>query len=140
MKPIEMYEPRILIRDWGSETIVAETPDYLGKILVYMPGKAGGLQFHVEKDESFHLSEGWGYLDYDAGDGKLTRKVMTAGQTVHIPAGAVHRFEAGVRCVGFETSTPHYDDRVRVEERYGVPTIGDGPGLPTTWPKEASDE
>jgi hypothetical protein len=41
----------------------------------------------------------------------------------------VHQVEAVTNCIFFEASTPHLDDRVRVEEKYGLPADG---GLPTT--------
>jgi len=132
MKPIEAVTPRVVQRPWGTETFLVETPDYLGKLLYYEAGKAGGLQMHVEKDEAFHLVSGEAWVDSDDGTGTLIRQKMTPGMTFHIPNGAPHRFEAVVDCFVFEVSTPHYEDRVRLEEHYGVDVIGDGPGLPTT--------
>jgi len=130
--PIETVAQQVLPRVWGEEVIVAETDHYLGKVLYYQAGKAGGLQYHVEKDETFFLFAGRAYVDYDNGDGVLIRVEMSPGESFHIPPGAVHRFEAIEDCVVFEASTPHYDDRVRAEEAYGVPVIGDAYGLPTT--------
>ena len=129
---IRVFEPIVKTQPWGTETIVAQTSRYLGKVLRYRAGKAGGLQYHRRKDETFFLFEGTGWLDYDSGDGTFTRKRMEPGMSVDIPAGAVHRFEAETDCLGFEASTPVYDDRVRCEEAYGVPVIGDQYGLETT--------
>ena len=50
MTPIEAYTPKTLTRDWGDEVFIAETPQYLGKILRMKAGTRGGLQYHVEKD------------------------------------------------------------------------------------------
>ena len=119
----------VLHRDWGREIIVIETPHYLGKILHMNAGKKGGLQYHVKKDEAFHLWKGQAIVRYDTGDGILREIGMVAGETYHIPPGAVHQVEAIEDCVFFEVSTPVYDDRVRCEERYGLPSGG---GLPTT--------
>jgi mannose-6-phosphate isomerase-like protein (cupin superfamily) len=129
--PIHQVVPQTLQRVWGDEIIVAETPTYLGKLLRYTAGTAGGLQYHVEKDETFYLHEGRALVDYDAGDGTLTRVEMVPGMSFHIPPGAVHRFTAVTDCVVFEASTPHYDDRVRMEDHFGV-VDGAGRGLPTT--------
>jgi hypothetical protein len=41
----------------------------------------------------------------------------------------VHQVRAITDCVFFEASTPHFDDRERLEARYGLPETG---GLPTT--------
>ena len=54
---------------------------------------------------------------------------MHPGESYYIPPGAVHQVKAVTACVFFECSTPHYDDRVRVEQAYGLP---EGGGLPTT--------
>lgn len=128
MPTIERFEPRILVRDWGQEIIVAETPQYLGKVLKMKAGTKGGLQYHVEKVETFYLHEGAAIVRYGK-DNHLVQASMISGQSVHVPAGAVHQVEALTDCVFFEASTPHYDDRVRVEERYGMVQEG---GLPTT--------
>ena len=128
MPSIEAFTPQVLERDWGQETIVAETPQYLGKVLRMWAGTKGGLQYHVEKDETFHLFYGQAIVRFDR-DGALVGCQMMPGESYHIPAGAVHQVEAITDCVFFEASTPHYDDRVRVEKEYGLPNGG---GLPTT--------
>mgnify|MGYP001583425484 FL=1 len=130
--PIEPVTPQILERDWGQETVVAETPDYTGKILLYRAGRAGGLQYHVRKDETFCLHSGEAWVDFDDGSGRLTRRPMTAGMSFRIPPGAVHRFEAITDCVVFEASTNVRDDRVRMEAWFGEPDVG---GLPSTVPE-----
>lgn len=130
--PIQPVAIKALARPWGEEIFVAETPQYLGKLLHYRAGAAGGLQYHVDKDETFYLHSGTAYVDYDGGHGTLVRVTMEPGESFHIPPGAVHRFVAITDCVVFEASTAHYDDRVRVEDRYGVPHLGAEFGLPTT--------
>ena len=129
MRRIERFTPRVLDRNWGKEIIVAETQTYLGKVLRMNAGTKGGLQYHVEKDETFFLLSGTACVRSDDGAGQLIQKVMYSGESYHIPAGAPHQVEAIEDCVFFEASTPHYDDRVRVEAQYGLPEDG---GLPTT--------
>lgn len=116
-------------REWGSEVLIAHTPQYIGKVLYMHPGSAGGLQFHRTKVETFHLFSGEAVVTTDRGDGILTDIRMVAGESYHIPAGAVHKVTAVTRCVFFECSTPVFDDRVRCEDRYGLKAEG---GLPTT--------
>ena len=128
MATIERFIPHSLTRDWGEELIVAETSQYLGKVLIMRAGTKGGLQYHTEKDETFYLYSGIALVRFDSGTG-LVATSMCAGESYHIPPGAVHQVEAVTRCVFFETSTPHYDDRVRMEAHYGLP---EGGGLPTT--------
>lgn len=118
-------------RNWGTETLVAHVQGkYTGKLIKMNPGAAGGLQKHHLKDECSYMYSGEAWVDYDAGDGKLTRRKIVAGETVHFPTGAVHRVTAITECIIFEVSTPHFNDRVRVEEQYGE-KIPEG-GLPST--------
>ena len=48
---------------------------------------------------------------------------------MHFYPGLVHQEEALTDCVLIEASTPHFNDRVRVEGKYGVESNG---GLPST--------
>ena len=116
-------------RLWGREVLIAKTPQYIGKVLYMNAGHAGGLQYHREKVETFFLFSGRARVTTDKGDGLLTSWEMLPGESYHIPAGAVHKVTAVEDCVLFECSTPVFDDRVRVEERYGLTHDG---GLPTT--------
>ena len=117
-------------RAWGREILVAHSRGkYTGKILMYNAGAKGGLQYHRLKDETSYLFSGEMLLRYDTGDGHLTETKISAGQSVSIPAGAVHQEEALTDCIIFEASTPVFDDRVRMEEQYGLKREG---GLPTT--------
>jgi len=130
---IELFAPKELTtaqHTWGREILVCEMPQFIGKILLMNAGAAGGLQYHRDKVEAFFLDEGQAFVDYDAGDGKLTRLVMAPGMTVQVPAGAVHRVTALTACKFLEWSTPVYNDRVRVEADYGEPEPTGG--LPTT--------
>ena len=129
-RTLEAVVPRVIgPRDWGEELVIAETPHYLGKILTMRAGGRGGLQYHVEKDETSYLMSGQAVIDTDDGDGRLTRYHLITGSTVRIPPGAVHRVTAVTDCVFVEFSTPHFEDRVRVEAQYGQPDSG---GLPST--------
>lgn len=127
---VEIQLPRDMgARTWGTELLIADTPHYIGKLMTMKAGAAGGLQYHVEKDETSYLLSGQAWLYTDTGDGTLTRFLLNPGTSVRIPPGAVHKVEAITDCVFVEASTPHFDDRVRVEERYGRT---DTDGLPTT--------
>ena len=59
----------------------------------------------------------------------LREKVVETGSVVHFPPGLVHQEEAITDCEIIEASTPHFNDRVRVEELYG---LGAPQGMPTT--------
>ena len=50
-----------------------------------------------------------------------------------ISPGLVHQEEALTNCTIIEASTPHFNDRVRVEQEYGLKKFG---GLPSTLKKQ----
>lgn len=128
MVSIEPVYIETLERDWGEEIFVAQTAHYLGKVLKMHAGTKGGLQRHAEKDETFYLVSGEALVRFDNGFGLVTVE-MHPGESYHVPPGAPHQVEAVTDCVFFEASTPHYDDRIRMEAYYGLPETG---GLPTT--------
>jgi mannose-6-phosphate isomerase-like protein (cupin superfamily) len=99
-------------------------------------GTRGGLQYHQKKDEAGYVISGEMLLEYDDGKGKIASKKLSAGESIHIPPGAVHRETAITDCVIFEISNPVFNDRVRMEESYGEKIEG---GMPTTKPEEVKE-
>ena len=140
MALVERLTPTVVERPWGTETTIVRTADYSGKVLRYKAGCAGGLQYHVLKDETFLLLEGECIVRYDRGDHmsppRLRSEVMHPGDAFRFPPLSVHQVEAITDCMGIEFSTPHENDRVRVEKRYGVPAV-EGAGE-TTWDIDAA--
>ena len=59
----------------------------------------------------------------------MNNKILKAGDCFHLPPGFVHQEEALTDCEIIEISTPHFNDRVRVEKKYGIKCEE---GLPTT--------
>ncbi len=114
MRPtIEAFTPRLLgPKEWGTELLIAETEHYIGKVLRMRAGAAGPMQYHERKDEAFYLLSGTAIVRTKHEDGTPIAMTMLAGETYHIPPGAIHQVEAVTDCVFFETSTPHFDDRV----------------------------
>lgn len=110
MPTIEKFEPVALgPKDWGTELLVAHTPFYTGKVLSMRAGATGPLQYHERKDETFFLFSGQAIVH----DGNQSLP-MEAGESWHVPPGAVHRVEAVTDCVFFEASNPVFNDRVAV--------------------------
>lgn len=98
-------------KPWGIERVVAQTDTYVGKLLMMKSGCSGALQHHQYKNETFHLYSGIAMVRYRTEDGLVTVE-MNAGESYHVPPGAVHQVEAVTDCVFFEASTPVFDDRV----------------------------
>ena len=44
---------------------------------------------------------------------------LRAGESFRVTPGTVHRMEAVTECDILEASTPHLEDVVRLEDRYG---------------------
>lgn len=117
-------------RPWGTEDVLAiVSQKFSVKLLRVREGNKGGLQYHRLKDEVAVLISGEMLIRYDLGDGQLRERVIRGGDTVHFPPGLVHQEEAITECVIVEASTPHFNDRVRMEESY---SLGTPVGLPTT--------
>ncbi len=121
-------------RPWGSEDLLAlVSKQFSVKRLKIKAGNKGGLQYHRFKDEVAIMISGQMLIRYDLGDKVLREKIVNAGDVVHFPPGLVHQEEAITDCEIIEASSPHFNDRVRVEESYG---LGKPTGLPTTLEQE----
>lgn len=117
-------------REWGEETLlVLASGKYTMKKLEIKAGKYGGLQYHRQKDEASYIVSGRMILRYENEDGKLEEKEVGPGDWFHFPNGCIHQEVALTDVVRIEVSTPHFNDRVRVENMFG---ISNASGLPTT--------
>jgi mannose-6-phosphate isomerase-like protein (cupin superfamily) len=112
-------KPRRVEKPWGFELIWAETPSYIGKILHVQAGHALSLQYHMRKDETIHLLRGRMRFQVGATPEQLEDFELEEGQSFRIIAGTVHRMIALTDVDILEASTPHLDDVVRLEDRYG---------------------
>jgi mannose-6-phosphate isomerase len=114
------FEARRVDKPWGYELIWAETDDYVGKLLFVKAGESLSLQFHNVKDESWLVEQGRAKLELgSAGDAMLNQEVIGPGATFRFRPGTVHRVTAIEDTTILEVSTPHLEDVVRLEDRYG---------------------
>ena len=121
-------------RDWGKEDLLVVIPGLLSlKRIKIKKGSKGGLQYHHKKNECGYLVSGNLIIRYDEGNGKLKEKILKPGASFYSPPGAVHQEEALTDCIIIEASSPHFNDRVRVEEKYGMSSKD---GLPSTLENE----
>jgi mannose-6-phosphate isomerase len=105
-------------KPWGHELVWARTDQYVGKILHVRAGHVLSLQYHNVKDETMHVLQGELILRTRTGD-ELIARPFKAGESVHIPPKLIHQIEAVVDSDVLEASTPHLDDLVRLQDRYG---------------------
>ncbi len=114
------FEPRKVEKPWGWELIWAHAEAYVGKTLFVKAGESLSLQFHREKDESWYVHEGRAKLELgNPGEAVLNEEVVGAGAAFRYRPGTVHRVTALEDTTILEVSTPHLDDVVRLEDRYG---------------------
>ncbi len=117
-------------RDWGEETLlVLSSGKYTMKRLYIKAGKYGGLQYHRKKDEASYIVSGQMILRYENEKGELVDKKVGPGDWFHFPNGCIHQEIAITDVVRIEVSTPHFNDRVRVEHIFGIEDMS---GLQTT--------
>ncbi len=119
-------------REWGKERLLFLSPSYYTvKELFIKKGFKGGLQMHRLKDESAYIVSGKLLLRFDEGDGILKKKIFLPGESIRFEPGCVHQEEALEDTLLIECSTPHFNDRIRMESHYDV-DYDKGKGLPTT--------
>lgn len=112
-------QPQRVEKPWGHELWWAETPHYAGKILHVDAGHRLSLQMHREKDESSYLMSGRLLLTRGPSAEELTTEEIGPGFIWRVEPGTVHTIEALEDSDVLEVSTPHLDDVVRLQDRYG---------------------
>lgn len=121
-------------RDWGEEILLCLIPKVLTlKKLKIKKGKSGGLQYHRKKNECGYLNKGKLMIKYETHKGKLKTKIIKKGDVFHFRPGQIHQEKALTDCEIIEASSPHFNDRVRVEKKFGHK---DDTGLPSTLKKD----
>lgn len=113
------FEARRVEKPWGYEIIWADAEQYVGKLLLVRAGHALSLQYHELKDESWLVHEGRASLELGQVGGPLTRREIGPGDAFRYRPGTVHRITAIEDTLVIEVSTPHLDDVVRLDDRYG---------------------
>jgi quercetin dioxygenase-like cupin family protein len=125
------HRPRRVEKPWGHELIWAETDQYVGKVLHIKAGEALSVQYHRVKDETIHLLSGNMHFYAGPSEEEMERVDLSRGESFRVKPGTVHRMVAVTDCDVLEASTPHLDDVVRLEDRYGRVPAGGGRGEAT---------
>jgi mannose-6-phosphate isomerase len=112
-------EPSRVEKPWGHELWWANTDAYAGKLLYVDSGHRLSLQMHREKDETSYLLSGRLRLTRGADVDELSELEVGPGYAWRVEPGTVHCIEALEDSVVLEVSTPHLDDVVRLQDRYG---------------------
>jgi mannose-6-phosphate isomerase len=120
------FTPRRVEKPWGYELIWAEAEEYVGKVLFVRAGQALSLQYHERKDESWLVQGGRASLELGPVGGPVEAIEIVPGDAFRYRPGTVHRVTAIEDTTIVEVSTPHLDDVVRLEDRYGRPERDQG--------------
>jgi len=119
----EVYQAPRQEKPWGHERIFAAVEGkYAGKIIYVNAGRSLSLQYHEDKDETISLISGTAVFHYGPVGGELTEREFSPGDTIHVPAGVVHRVTAITDIVFAEASTAQpgwRDNVVRLQDDYG---------------------
>jgi mannose-6-phosphate isomerase len=119
----EIYTAARQDKPWGHEMIFAAVEGkYAGKIIYVTAGRSLSLQYHREKEETISVLSGQALIQHGPVDGELTEQLFGPGDTIHLPAGVVHRVTAVADLMFAEASTagPGWrDDIVRLADAYG---------------------
>ncbi len=113
------FTPVRVDKPWGHELLWASTDRYVGKILHIRAGHLLSLQYHERKHESIFVLRGRMIFRWRDAGGALRDRVMGEGEAQVVPTGLVHQYEAVEETDVLEASTPHLDDVVRLQDRYG---------------------
>jgi mannose-6-phosphate isomerase len=117
------FEARRVEKPWGYELIWADTDLYVGKVLFVRAGQALSLQYHERKDEAWLIQGGRASLELGTINDPTSMHVVEIGEgdAFRYRPGTVHRITAIDDTTILEVSTPHLDDVVRLDDRYGRP-------------------
>jgi mannose-6-phosphate isomerase-like protein (cupin superfamily) len=111
--------PRRVDKPWGHELIWVLTDRYCGKVITIDAGRRLSLQRHKKKDEAVLVLSGRLRLHLEDESGVVQPIDLGPRDTLRVPAGRIHRFEALEKVELVEISTPELDDVERLEDDYG---------------------
>jgi mannose-6-phosphate isomerase len=108
-----------VVKPWGGEELLAHTEDYALKRIRVNKGEGSSLQYHNQKTESLYMVSGLLQFEIGKTEDSLVTLELGPGECVDIPAGIIHRTLALEDVDVIEVSTPHLDDVVRLQDKYG---------------------
>jgi mannose-6-phosphate isomerase len=107
-------------RLWGTEEILAvSSQNIMMKKLFIKAGSKGGLQYHRKRIEAGYIVSGKMVIRIGK-ENNIEERTLNAGDHFIFEQGVVHQEEALEDTIIIECSTPWINDRVRVEELYGI--------------------
>lgn len=108
-----MFRPlKVVVKSWGREEWIANSPMYCGKLLHVAPGKTCSYHYHELKHETFTVLSGRIWIELDDAE-----HVMEPGSVLDVAPYTWHRFGAfNEAATILEVSTQHFEfDSIRQE-------------------------
>jgi mannose-6-phosphate isomerase-like protein (cupin superfamily) len=119
----EVYRAPRQDKPWGHEVIFAAIDGkYVGKVIHVTAGHALSLQYHLQKEETISVLSGAAVIEHGPAADVLTSQHFGPGDTIHLPAGTLHRITAITDLTFAEASTAEpgwRQDVVRLDDKYG---------------------
>ena len=119
----DIYRAARQDKPWGYELIFAAVDGkYVGKVIHVNTGGSLSLQYHREKEETISVLSGEALIQHGPAADQLADERFGPGDTIHLPAGVLHRVTAISDLVFAEASSAEpgwREDVVRLEDRYG---------------------
>lgn len=109
---------QVIEKPWGKEEVIEINDRYMMKKLTMWKGHRCSIQYHNIKCETIYVLSGHLRIYTGPSVEGLTSRVFTAGETITLTPGVVHRMEAVEDSVYLEASTPEMDDVVRLVDDY----------------------
>ena len=109
---------KFIEKPWGSEEVIEINEKYMVKKLTMKKNHRCSLQYHDFKKETIYVLSG--DLKILIGEDKknLETKVYSAGDSITINPGIIHRMEGVTDSVYIEASTPEMEDVIRLNDDY----------------------
>lgn len=102
--------PSIVEKGWGHELIIANNPDYCGKILYFNKGGTFSMHYHMKKKESWYVAGGSFLFKYiDTTCAEIRTQTLESGDIVTNERGQPHQLICQEAGAIFEVSTHHED-------------------------------
>ena len=105
-------------KPWGKEEVIEINDKYMVKKLTMFEDCRCSLQYHNKKKETIYILKGELRIISGPKKNNLTKKIYTAGESITIPPGVVHRMEAVTESIYLEASTPEMEDVIRLVDDY----------------------
>ena len=109
---------KFIEKPWGAEEVIEINEKYMVKKLTMKKNHRCSLQYHDFKKETIYVLSGDLKILIGEDKNNLETKVHTAGDSITINPGIIHRMEGVTDSVYIEASTPEMEDVIRLSDDY----------------------